>query len=113
MGKSINIVFIKQKPSEREGILFIRTIEDRTPKKKSLGIKIKETDQNKYFTVKTQRFKSDKRFEQSEEFNLIIATKLKELSKNDNDLTFLPNEKSHLQNIGKNILQQLKIMGLK
>ena len=93
MGKSISIIFLKQESTDSEGILYIRTIEGRVPKRKSLGIKIKETDFKKFFNKKTLRFKSDKRFARGEDINFFIRDKLKELSKNDNELSYLPDEK--------------------
>ncbi len=93
MAKSVSITFLKQDSSDKEGTLYIRTTEDRLSKRKSLGIKIRESEWEKYFNQKTQLFKSDKRFALAESINNTIKSKLKELHKNDNDLAYLPDEK--------------------
>lgn len=113
MGKSVNIVLIKQKPLDKEGTLYIRTIEDRTPKKKSLGIKVKETDWEKYFNTKTQRFKADKRFILSEQLNTLISSKLSELNKHDNDLAYLPNEKKSFTKYWERYIETIENYGTK
>ena len=93
MSKSINIVFIKQSPSESQGTINVRTIEGREIRKKSLGIKIKEKDWNKFFNPKTKRFKKDKNFPLSETINEKIDLFLNELSLFKNDLDNLPDDK--------------------
>jgi hypothetical protein len=93
MAKSVTLFLKKQHPTDKFGMMYIRTIEDRISKKKSLRIKLKESDYNKYFNPELQRFKNDQRFKESKEFNLVIENKLKELSQIDNEITYLPKEK--------------------
>ena len=92
MTKSINVVFLKQDSSDKVGTLYIRTIEDRIIRKKSLGIQLKESEFKKFFDPKKQLFKSDSRFD-FEEKNFIIKNKLTELTKHDENLSYLPDER--------------------
>ena len=52
MGKSVNITFKKHYPSDKEGTLYIRTIEGRVAKRKSLGIIVREKDWINFFNSK-------------------------------------------------------------
>lgn len=90
MSKTVKVVLIKQSPTDKMGILTIRTIENRKARKKSLGITISESDYKKYFDAQKQRFKTDKRFTQHETLNAIIARQLKEIAKYDNSLEIIP-----------------------
>jgi hypothetical protein len=113
MSKSIKIIFIKQQPTDKEGTIQIRTIEDRKPKKKSLGIKVKETEFKKYFNQQKQRFNSDKRFTRHEEINQIIDAKLKELSANDNEISYLPDEKKSFTKYWDKYIKTIENYGTK
>ena len=113
MSKSIKIIFIKQHPTDKEGTIQIRTIEDRKPKKKSLGIKVKETEFKKYFNQQKQRFNTDKRFTRHEEINQIIDAKLKELSANDNEISYLPDEKKSFTKYWDKYIKTIENYGTK
>jgi integrase len=93
MSKTVAITFVKQDTTDKEGVLYIRTTEGRVSRRKSLGVKVKESEWNNYFHTKTQRFRLDKRFERADAINDIISTKLKELARNDNELELLPDSK--------------------
>ena len=93
MGKSIKVVFIKQNPDEDFGYVFLRTIEGKTTRKKSLKIKLSEFDWKKYFNPKIQRFRDDKRFPNSDTYNSTIDTFLEELHDVKNELSFIGNDK--------------------
>lgn len=113
LAKSINIIFLKQDPSDKEGTLYIRTTENRISKRKSLGVKIKESEWIKYFNTKLQRFKSDKRFGAANQINDLISTKLKELSKHDNELIHLPNEKRSFTKYWERYIESIQNYGTK
>jgi integrase len=93
MGKTVAIIFLKQATTDKEGIIYVRTTEGRKSRRKSLGIKLKESDWKQYFNEKTERFRDDQRFGRAEEINDVITAQLKELSKNDNELALLPDGK--------------------
>lgn len=93
MGVSIKVVLIKQKKDDQFGYLFLRTIEGKSIKKKSLKIKVSEFDWKKYFNPKIQRFRDDKRFPQSITFNTKIEQLLNELQDVKNDLSLINDEK--------------------
>lgn len=93
MSQSIKVVFIKQGRKEKEGTVTIRTIENRIIQKKSLKIKIQQSDWKKYFNTDTQRFRSNKLFPSSEHYNNIIEEQLKQLKNHSNEISLLPDEK--------------------
>jgi integrase len=93
MNKSIKVVFIKQKPDDDYGYVFLRTIEGKITEKKSLKIKLSEVEWNKYFNSKTQRFREDKRYPNSEIFNTKIEGIINELHDVKNDLSFVSDDK--------------------
>lgn len=93
MGKSLNIVFIKQHKGDEVGTITVRTIENNITKKKSLGINIKEFEWENYFNPNTQRFRENKKFPQYEILNNTIEKFLETLDRFDNNLSALPNEK--------------------
>jgi integrase len=93
MNKSIKVVFIKQKPSDVNGYVFIRTIEGKTQKKKSLNINILKKDWEAYFNPNTQRFREDKRFPLSTEYNTRIEKTLKQLQEVKNDISLISDDK--------------------
>lgn len=113
MAKSIKIIFLKQDFSDKEGSLYIRTTEDRKNKRKSLGVKVREYDWNTYFNKKTQLFKVDKRFASADGINDIIKTKLKELSKYDDDLSYLPDEKKSFTKYWEKYIDTIENFGTK
>src|ERR1035437_7639479 len=113
MAKSVTIAFLKQDSTDKEGSLYIRTTEDRLSKRKSLGVKIRESDWKKFFNHKTQLFKSDKRFALAGDINYIIKHKLKELSQNDNELAFLPNEKKSFTKYWEKNIETIENYGTK
>jgi len=92
MNKSINIVFLKPNKKADFGYLYIRTIENRIVRKKSLKIKLSLLDYDKYFNSQKQQFRKNKNFKYAEYFNEIIIKNLKEISVYNN-LQFIPNEK--------------------
>lgn len=93
MSKSDNIVFIKQKPKDKSGTVYVRTIENRIIKKKSLGIKITESNWNNYFNPNIKRFRENQRFPLSETYNQKIDKFFEEFNKVGKDLTLFPNDK--------------------
>lgn len=93
MSKSINVVFIKQRKQDTEGTVTIRTIENRIVEKRSLKIKISESQWNKYFNPETQRFRKSKVFTKSEEFNNKIEENLNELRNYGGEISNIPNNK--------------------
>jgi len=93
MSKSTNIVFIKQNKTDKDGTIYIRSIENRITTKKSLKIKVKVKEWNDFFNPNTKRFKKDKRFPQYELINQRIEEHLTELSKFGNDINSIPSEK--------------------
>jgi integrase len=112
MAKSISVVFLKQVSSDKVGTLYIRTIEDRITRKKSLGIHLKESEFNKFFDPKKQLFKSDSRFD-FEEKNFIIKNKLKELTKHDENLSYLPDEKKSFTKYWQKYINTIENYGTK
>lgn len=105
MGKSLNIVFIKQHKEDDEGVITVRTIENRTITKKSLGIKIKESEWHNYFNPKSQRFRENKKFPQYEIINNTISNFLDALNKFGNNLSALPNDKKSFLKYWKETLK--------
>jgi len=98
MTKSINVVFIRQNRRVNEGTVYIRTIENRVIKKKSLQIRIQKNHWESYFNPVTQRFRNDERFPNHSFFNYKIENSLSELQRHDNDIESLPdNKKSFLK----------------
>jgi len=93
MSKSVKVVFIKQSKEAAEGTLFIRTIENRKSRKKSLGIKLDEKSYRRYFLEDKQRFRSDARFNQADAYNDLIAERLEEISIYEDNLDLMPNKK--------------------
>jgi len=91
MSISINIVFVKQSSEDEYGYVFVRTIENRIIKKKSLKIRVTEKHWNKYFNHSNQRFKT--KSENSELYNFKIEEKLRELQLVGSDITFLSDDK--------------------
>ena len=97
MGKSITITFIKQNSVDKEGTLYLRTIEDRKASKRSLGIKITETNWKKFFNSNNQRFRNDERFQQAGELNDKLEVALNQFKKNNFELeAVVDNKKSFL-----------------
>lgn len=95
MSKSINVILQKQKPSDKHGIVYIRTIDKGKIEKKSLRIKILENDWKKYFIPKTKQFKNQ--FTKSEEYNNVIEKGLEDLKDKGNEISQLPmNKKSFI-----------------
>lgn len=84
MGKSVDIVL--KKTSEKEGIIYIRTIVDGIQRRKSINEKITFKDWEIYFNKKTKRFRTDKRFERHEIINEKIDSYLNKLPQFNNDL---------------------------
>ena len=113
MGKSVNITFKKHYTSDKEGTLYIRTIEGRVAKRKSLGIIVREKDWINFFNSKTQRFKAGKWFKMADEINLVISSKLKELTKHENNLTYLPDEKKSLTSYWEKYIHTIENYGSK
>jgi integrase len=93
MSQSIKIVFIKQGKNEQEGTLAIRTIINRKPKRKTLSIKLTQSQCDKYFNPEKQRFRSNKLFPLAEEYNNIIEKRLKELENHGNEIDNIPSDK--------------------
>lgn len=93
MSKSVKVVFIKQSKKATEGTLFIRTIENRKSRKKSLGIKLDEKSYQRYFLEDKQRFRNDARFKSAEAYNEIIAERLQEASIYEDNLDLIPSKK--------------------
>lgn len=92
MGKSIKVVFIKQSPADTFGGLYIRTIENRISRKRSLKITIQERDFQRYFDPNSQRFREDKRFLSGVSFNEVIEEALDEVKSYDSRLEDIPNK---------------------
>jgi integrase len=92
MGKSVKVVFIKQSPNNDFGNLYIRTIEDRVIRKKSLRVTIAENAFEKYFDPQKQRFREDKRFPGYADLNNIIENGLQELRDFDFSLDLMPDK---------------------
>jgi integrase len=90
MAKSINVVFIKQGKDQKDGSVYVRTIENSIVRKKSLKIKLTQTQWDNYFNEDTQRFRSNKSFPKSEEYNNIIHLFLQKLDSVGNDVELLP-----------------------
>lgn len=112
MAKSIRVVFLKQNSSDKVGTLYIRTIEDRITRKKSLGIHLKESEFNKFFDHKKQLFRLDSRFD-FEENNFIIKNKLRELTKHDENLSYLPDEKKSFIKYWERYIDTIENFGTK
>ena len=93
MGKSINIVHIKQHSEHNYGYVFVRTIENGETKKKSLKIRMLVSDWERYFNPETKRFRKVKEFKQSEIYNERIEKALEELAQANNELSNLPSDK--------------------
>jgi integrase len=93
MAKSITITFIKQSPREQYGTVYLRTIENRIIKKKSIGVKITQKQWNDYFNPNTNKFRVDKNFPKHEILNLKIDEILSEINKYSNDLDAMPDNK--------------------
>lgn len=53
MAKSINVVFIKQGKDQKDGSVYVRTIENSIVRKKSLKIKLTQTQWDNYFNDDT------------------------------------------------------------
>lgn len=111
MNKSINVVFIKTNKINEHGYVFIRTIEGKTTKKKSLKIKLSEVEWDKYFNHKTQRFREDKRYSYSEVYNAKIDDVLNELKYVNNDLSFIRDDKKSLIDYWEFFLKNTKNNG--
>jgi len=90
MGKSVKVVFIKQNPNNSFGNLYIRTIENRIIRKKSLRVTIAENLFEKYFDSQKQRFREDKRFPDYVTLNQIIESGLEELRDFEFSLDLMP-----------------------
>lgn len=98
MTKSINVVFIRQNGGEDVGTVYIRTIDNRVIKKKSLQIRLQKNHWERYFNPETQRFRNDARFPQYSLFNNKIESSLTELQRHENNIESLPdNRKSFLR----------------
>jgi integrase len=111
MSMSIKVVFIKQSPSDEFGYVFIRTIEGKIQKKKSLKIKIKKKDWDTYFNPNTQRFREDKRFSNSKIYNTYIERTLQELQGVKNDLSLVSDDKKSLLDYWEFCLKNTKNHG--
>lgn len=97
MGKSVTITFIKQASGDKEGTLYLRTIQDRKASKRSLGIKITESNWKRFFNTKLQRFRNDERFQQADELNDKLDIAISRFRKNDFQLEAVSeNKKSFL-----------------
>lgn len=90
---SIKIVFIKQSKDDIEGTLYIRTIENRRARKKSLKLRLSEKEFTKYFNQEKQKFRNNKKFTKAEYFNQIISEKLKEYSDFENNTEQIADKK--------------------
>jgi integrase len=98
MTKSINVVFIRQNGNETQGTIYIRTIDNRVIKKKSLKIRVSSIHFQRFFNPQTQRFRNDERFPNYSLYNDRIETSLTELQRHDNNIESLPdNRKSFLR----------------
>jgi integrase len=105
MGKSVTITFIKQSSGHKDGTLYLRTIEDRKASKRSLGIKITESNWKKFFNAKIQRFRNDERFQLADELNDKIELALSQFKKNDFQLEAVIDSKKSFLNFWKELIR--------
>lgn len=92
MSISINIIHQDNGGlKEGWGTVYLRTIENRIIRKKSLKIFMFKKDFNKQFNEETKRFK--KTFPLSSQYNKIIEDNLNDLSNHGNEISNLPDEK--------------------
>jgi hypothetical protein len=113
MSKSIKVVFIKQGKKEKEGSVYVRTIENSIVRKKSLKIKLSESHWNKYFNEDTQRFRHNQTFPNSEKYNTIIDGFLQELNSVGNDVELLPDNKKSFLSFWKRYIETTENHGTK
>lgn len=113
MSKSIKVVFIKQGKKEKEGSVYVRTIENSIVRKKSLKIKLSESHWNKYFNEDTQRFRHNQTFPNSEKYNTIIDGFFQELNSVGNDIELLPDSKKSFLSFWKRFIETTENHGTK
>ncbi len=93
MSSTPKIVLIKNNSKDKFGIIQVRTIEGSKVQRRSLKIKLNESDWKKHFDKDKQRFKAVKTFTNGEKYNKIISDFLKELASVGNDVELLPDDK--------------------
>ena len=93
MSKSVSIVYSKRSSEKDFGYLNLRIIENRKTRRKSLKIKLTDTQFKNYFNENTQRFRKNSNFQEGEKYNARIEKALSEYevkeSEENDDISFL------------------------
>ena len=102
---SVKLVLIKNNSKDDFGIVQVRIIENSEVRRRSLKIKITESDWEKYYDKEKKRFKKVKAFPQAERYNEIITEYLKGLQSVGNDLELIPDDKKSFLKYWKQLIK--------